>query len=88
LISQIKRAVVSVPSNIAEGVGRNYKKDTVQFLHISRGSLYELETLIEIGEMLEMSDTVKTKGIAGLIDRCKQMINGLIRRYEGDNELK
>jgi hypothetical protein len=47
-----------------------------------------LETLIEIGEMLEMSDPVKTKDIAGLIDRCKQMINGLIRRYEGDNELK
>ena len=37
LTSQTKRAAVSVPSNIAEGLGRQYKKDTLQFLHISRG---------------------------------------------------
>ena len=37
LVSQTKRAVVSLPSNIAEGLGRNYKKDTIQFLHIARG---------------------------------------------------
>jgi len=47
LTSQIKRAAVSIPANIAEGIGRNYKKDTIQFLHISRGSLYELETLLK-----------------------------------------
>lgn len=35
LTSQIKRAAVSIPANIAEGIGRNYKKDTIQFLHIS-----------------------------------------------------
>ena len=46
LTSQTKRAEVSIPSNLAEGIGRQYKKDTLQFLHISRGSIYELETLI------------------------------------------
>lgn len=54
LTSQTKRAVVSVPCNIAEGIGRNYKKDTIQFLHVSRGSLYEVETLLNIAVMVEI----------------------------------
>jgi four helix bundle protein len=44
MTQQMRRAAISVPANIAEGVGRNHTKDTVQFLYISRGSLYELET--------------------------------------------
>ena len=48
LTSQIRRSAVSIPTNVAEGIGRNYKKDTIQFLHISRGSAYELETLLHI----------------------------------------
>ena len=44
LSSQLKRASVSIPSNIAEGCGRRTSKDTLQFLHIARGSLYQLET--------------------------------------------
>ena len=47
LKSQTNRAAVSIPSNIAEGLGRNYKKDTIQFLHISRGSAYEVEDFTE-----------------------------------------
>ena len=44
LTSQVRRAAVSVPSNIAEGCGRNHTKDSIQFFYISRGSLYEIET--------------------------------------------
>jgi four helix bundle protein len=54
LTSQTKRAAVSVPANIAEGIGRQYKKDTIQFLYISRGSVYELETHLNIAVMVEI----------------------------------
>ena len=44
LTNQMRRCAVSIPSNIAEGCGRQTAKDTINFLHTSRGSLYELET--------------------------------------------
>ena len=53
LVSQIKRSSVSVPSNIAEGYGRNYTKDYSRFLQIARGSLYEMQTQIEISKNLK-----------------------------------
>jgi four helix bundle protein len=85
LTSQTKRAAVSVPCNIAEGTGRNYKKDTIQFLHISRGSLYELETLLNIAVMVEIISEKVFNKISPLIDKCMQLINGLIRYYEKSN---
>lgn len=48
LTSQIKRSSVSIPSNIAEGFGRNYTKDYARFLQISRGSLFEMQTQLQI----------------------------------------
>ncbi len=85
LSSQTKRAAVSVPGNIAEGIGRNYKKDTIQFLHISRGSLYELETLLHIGEMLDFIKNDKFINIDNKIQECLRLINGLISYYEKSN---
>lgn len=85
LTSQTKRAAVSVPSNIAEGTGRNYKKDTIQFLHISRGSLYELETLLNVAVMVGIIAENVFNRITPLIDKCLQLINGLIRYYEKSN---
>src|SRR5437764_8429816 len=88
LTSQTKRAAVSIPCNIAEGTGRNYKKDTIQFLHISRGSFYELETLLNIAVMVEIISEEHFNNISPLIDKCLQLINGLIRYYEKGDNLK
>ncbi len=53
LTNQIRRAVISILSNSAEGCGRNHSKDSIQFFFIARASLYELETQIIVGCDLE-----------------------------------
>ncbi len=53
LISQMRRSAVSIPSNIAEGSGRNTNKDFSHFLNISLGSAYELQTLLFLSQDLE-----------------------------------
>lgn len=85
LTSQTKRAVVSIPCNIAEGNGRNYKKDTTQFLHIARGSLYEVETLLNIAVTVDIINEEKFKPISQLIEECMKILNGLINYYEKGN---
>ncbi len=56
LQSQIKRSSVSIPSNIAEGYGRNTSQSFIQFLRIARGSLLELETQLIIAKELDFVD--------------------------------
>jgi four helix bundle protein len=88
LISQTKRAVVSIPSNIAEGMGRNYKKDTIQFVHIARGSLYELETLLNIAVMVDIISEEDFAAFPPKIDELIKIINGLIKSLEQRSDLK
>jgi four helix bundle protein len=87
LTSQCKRAAVSVPANIAEGLGRQYKKDTLQFLHISRGSIYELETLMNIALAVEIISENEFKNIVILIEKSLQVLNGFIN-YNQKADLK
>ena len=76
LISQMRRAAVSVPANIAEGAGRTTAKEFVQFLSIARGSLSELDTYIVICKDLGyVSDTAE---LESLMDRVFGLVGGLI----------
>ena len=87
LTSQLKRAAVSVPTNIAEGLGRQYKKDTLQFLHISRGSLYEMETLLNIAVMVEIITGEAFNKIIPSFEKSLQVLNGFIN-YNQKADLK
>lgn len=77
LISQIRRAAVSVPSNIAQGSARKGTAETIQFLYIAVGSLAELETQIEISRRLGYISNVET--ITKRILLVKQLTLGLVR---------
>jgi four helix bundle protein len=79
LTSQLRRAAVSVPSNIAEGKGRSSDKELIQFLCHSRGSLFEIETQLAIGERLGYSPTKDCDVVRNETARIGQMLSGLIR---------
>lgn len=76
LTSQLKRASVSIPSNIAEGYGRNSDKSFSHFLDISRGSLFEIETQLIIAKELGfISDDFLYQEILSQIEEESKMIN-------------
>lgn len=81
LNNQIRRAVVSVTSNIAEGCGRQTAKDTIKFLHISRGSLYELETQCYVAFDQQYMTKEQFQSIYNSIQVCKRLLNGFINYY-------
>ena len=84
LSSQIRRAVVSIPSNIAEGAGRNTDKDLRHFMTIARGSTTELETQLMICEMLRYLSIDDVKPIMILLDEVRRMLSVLIIRGKAD----
>ena len=78
LTSQINRSAVSIPSNIAEGKGRGSDKEFRQFLYISRGSLFELRTQLEIARKLKYIKS--NKKLKDKIVEVESMLNTLITR--------
>lgn len=82
LTSQIRRAAISIPSNIAEGCGRRTSKDTLQFLHIARGSLYELETQFYLALDQQYITKKDFEKINSKILLCKKLISGFINYYK------
>jgi four helix bundle protein len=78
LTRQLRDAAVSVPSNIAEGKGRQTKKDDAQFLYRARASLYETQTQLEIAKNLHF---LGEEVLAKTFERCVEVgrvLNGLI----------
>jgi len=79
LTSQLRRASVSIPSNIAEGYGRGSRKEYLQFLGIAQGSLKELETQAILAERLNYSTTAQVEKLLEDTDRLGKMLGSLIR---------
>lgn len=82
LTSQIKRSAISIPSNIAEGYGRNYRKDYSRFLQIARGSLFENQTQLEIAVNLDFIKANDLEEIKELSIEVEKMLNSLIKKLE------
>lgn len=82
LRSQITRASVSVPSNIAEGASRNSEIEFKRFLEIAIGSLFEVETQLIIIEELKLISSEELRPIFDLIEKEGKMINGLINKIK------
>jgi len=79
LTSQVRRAAVSMPSNIAEGYGRGSRKEYVQFLCISQGSLKELETQVILAQRLNYGSKTMGEGLLELSEEVGRMLGALIR---------
>lgn len=86
LTSQVRRAVVSVPSNIAEGEGRNAPNDFARFLSIAHGSLREVETQLLVAVRLKYLAEKDITNAMTLCEETGRIINGLKRSLKSRSE--
>jgi four helix bundle protein len=82
LTNQIRRSAISIPSNIAEGFGRNSKNDFTRFLQISMGSIFELQTQLEIARNLQFLPDDNYKKVFELTREIEAMLTSLIRKIK------
>ena len=80
LTNQVRRASVSVPSNIAEGYGRNSTGEYKQFLGIARGSNLEVQTQLYLATQLGFGDRIELRTAEGLSMEVEKMLNSLIAK--------
>ncbi len=80
LTCQVRRAAVSVPSNIAEGQGRNNKKAFHYFLTVANGSLREVETQMSIAQRLGYVGESQVKSLMALTTEIARIVNGLMKK--------
>lgn len=82
ITNQLRRSVISVPSNIAEGNGRQSNKESIHFLYIARGSLNEVETQLYLSYDLKYIPEEHLKEILEKVISCKKLLNGFINYYK------
>jgi len=79
ITSQLRKAVISISSNLAEGAARKTKKDFKQFVHIASGSLNEVESLLHISSRLNLINADLHKELKEHVDREGRLIGGLLK---------
>ena len=82
LISQVRRAAVAIPSNLAEGHGRSGRREFAHHVSVAYGSLCELETQLLIAERLGYSDAEATEFLMNRIADVRRLTNGLLRSLQ------
>jgi len=86
LCNQVRRAAVSVPSNIAEGYGRGTRQDYLRFLRMARGSVFEIDTQLLIARELGYLDQDSHTTIEATLHECGRVLAGLIRSIEAGTD--
>ncbi|MFL5806268.1 MAG: four helix bundle protein [Roseiflexaceae bacterium] len=86
LTSQFRRAVVSIPTNIAEGYGHLHRENYLRHLSIARGSLLEVETLLQIAVRLDYLGRDQAKSAWSLLQEVGRLMNRLIRSLEKQDQ--
>jgi len=88
LISQMEAAGTSPAQNIAEGKGRQYKKEFIQFLHIAQGSVFEVVTLNEIFRRRRLFTEEQSREVRSHCEQIDRKLNGLINSLRGQKPKK
>ena len=82
----MRRCVLSVPSNIAEGAARQSKKEFLHFLHIAKGSLSELDTQVELAKQLGYLSTPVWTDLNSRMTTIDKMLSGLVRHLKSSTK--
>ena len=85
LTSQLRRAAVSVPSNIVEGCAKSSQADYSRFLEIAYGSVCEVEYQLSLAERLGYLEENNTKEVTSLANETGRVLNGLLRSLKSDS---
>lgn len=88
LVSQMEASVVSVPQNVAEGKGRQYRKEFIQFLSIAQGSLYEVITLNEVFRRRKLFSDEESTEVRRRGEQIDRKLNGLMNSLRGSRRIK